>query len=338
VIVRLKDIARDLGVSVVTVSKAIHDHVDISEATKQRVRARMKELGYRPNLAARGLITGRSYIVGLVVPDLVHAFFSELSKGLSSVLRRHGYGLILSSSEENPEIEREEIEQMLARRVDALLVASCQSGPDSLDSVRQRGTPCILIDRRFKHHAAHFVGNDDVLIGRIATEHLIEIGRQRIAHIAGPGVSTSLGRTRGYRLTMARHRLKVPPGYVAGLSTGDVAGHLAGFRAMKQLLTMQPLPDGVFCYNDPAAVGAMQAILEAGLRIPEDIAVVGCGNLPYSGYLRVPLTSVDQRSFHLGEEAARLALADISAKKKLRPKAVLLDPKLVVRQSTVKSA
>src|SRR5581483_3259230 len=101
---------------------------------------------------------------------------------------------------------------------------------------------------------------------------------------------------------------------------------------------MQPLPDGVFCYNDPAAVGAMQAILEAGLRIPEDIAVVGCGNLPYSGYLRVPLTSVDQRSFHLGEEAARLALADISAKKKLRPKAVLLDPKLVVRQSTVKSA
>ena len=123
-IVRLKDIARDLGVSTVTVSKAIRNHVDISEATKKRVRARMKELNYRPNLAARSLITGRSCMVGLVVPDLVHAFFSELAKGLSSVLRQNGYGLILSSSEEDPSLEKEDIEQMLARRVDALLVAS----------------------------------------------------------------------------------------------------------------------------------------------------------------------------------------------------------------------
>jgi len=118
------------------------------------------------------------------------------------------------------------------------------------------------------------------------------------------------------------------------LSTGDVVGHIAGFHAMKKLLTAQPCPDGVFCYNDPAAVGAMQAILEAGLKIPEDIAVVGCGNLPYSSYLRVPLTSVDQGSYRLGEEAARLALANIHAKKALRPKSVLLTPKLVVRQST----
>jgi len=334
VIVRLKDIARDLGVSTVTVSKALRNHVDISEATKERVRARMKELNYRPNLAARGLITGRTCIVGLVVPDLVHAFFSELAKGLSSVLRQNGYGLILSSSEEDPGIEKEDIEQMLARRVDALLVASCQTAPEGLHSIQERGTPYILIDRRFNGHTANFVGNDDELIGEIATEHLVGLGRTRIAHIAGPQVSTSKGRSKGYRKVLSRHRVKAPEEYIVTLSTGDVVGHIAGFHAMKKLLAARPCPDGVFCYNDPAAVGAMRAIIEAGLKIPEDVAVVGCGNLPYSSYLRVPLTSVDQGSYRLGEEAARLALANIRAKKALRPKSVLLTPKLVVRQST----
>src|SRR5205814_7383637 len=143
--------------------------------------------------AARSLITGRSVMVVLLLPDLVHAFFSELAKGLSSVLRQNGYGLILSSSEEDPSLEKEDIEQMLARRVDALLVASCQRSPDGLETIQERGTPYILVDRKFNGHDANFVGNDDELIGEIATEHLIGLGRTRIAHIAGPQVSTSMG-------------------------------------------------------------------------------------------------------------------------------------------------
>lgn len=336
-IVRLKDIARDLGVSAVTVSKAMHDRPDVSEATKKRVRARMAELNYRPNLAARGLITGQSYTLGLIVPDLVHAFFSELAMGLSAILRKNGYGLILSSSEEEPEIEKEEIEQMLARRVDALIIASCQTDPMQLESVENRGTPYILVDRKFERHGCNFVGNDDELVGEVATCHLIELGRHRIAHIAGPeaGASTAKGRCDGFRRAMAQHHRQVSEEYIVSMQTGDVAAHVAGRHAMQHLLALKHRPDAVFCYNDPGAVGAIQAILDAGLRIPEDIAVVGCGNLPYSPYLRVPLTSVDQASQRLGEKAGELALLHIRSKRTLQSKSILLPPKLIVRESTI---
>jgi LacI family transcriptional regulator len=337
--VRMKDIAEALGVSVVTVSKVIHNHNDISDATKERVLARVKELNYRPNLTARGLSTGHNYMVGLIVPDLVHAFFAELANGLSSVLRKHGYGLVLSSSKEDPDLERREIEEMLARNVDVLLVASCQQNSDNFVRMKkQTTTPCVLIDRKFDGYRANFVGNDDQLIGDLGTTHLIELGRRRIAHIGGPQVSTSLARIEGYRRALARHRIQVPPEYLITRTLGDVAGHVTGFQSMQALLRLQPRPDAVFCFNDPAAVGAMQAILEAGLRIPQDIAIVGCGNLPYSEYLRVPLTSVDQSSYELGEEAAKLALKVRHSKKALRPKSILIAPKLVVRQSTVIAA
>src|SRR5262249_49464229 len=124
--VRLKDIAKDLGVSVITVSKALRNHSDISEETKARVLKRVKELDYRPNLAARSLVTGRTYMIGCIVPDLLHSFFSEMVKGLSAALRNTGYTLLISSSEQDPKLERQAIDQLVSRRVDALLVASTQ--------------------------------------------------------------------------------------------------------------------------------------------------------------------------------------------------------------------
>src|SRR5580704_19152376 len=124
--VRMKDIARDLGVSIVTVSKVLRNGGDISEETRDRILKRMKEMNYRPNLAARALVTGRTFSMGLVVPDLVHPFFAVLATGMSKVLRSQGYGLIISCSEEDPELEQQELEQLLTRRVDALVIASAQ--------------------------------------------------------------------------------------------------------------------------------------------------------------------------------------------------------------------
>src|SRR5215469_15489486 len=126
--VRMKDIATDLGLSIVTVSKVLRDHPDISAETRDRVLKRMKEVNYRPNLAARALVTGRTCSMGLVVPDLVHPFFGEVAKGMSRVLRTKGYNLIISSSEEEPELEQQEVDQLLARRVDGLIIASTQNG------------------------------------------------------------------------------------------------------------------------------------------------------------------------------------------------------------------
>ncbi len=334
--VRMKDIARDLGVSVVTVSKVLRNHADIGEETRERVLKRIKELDYRPNLAARALVTGRSYTMGLVVPDLVHPFFSEVAKGLSKALRKKSYSLLISSSEEDPELERQEIDQLLARRVDALIVASAQCSADSFRRVERQQTPYVLVDRRFNGLAANFVGVDDEAVGMLATEHLIQQGCRRVAHIRGQGVSTAVGRLEGYRRALARHALSVMPGYIASGRSGDDAGEISGEEAMRQLLRLPLPPDGVFCYNDTIALGAMRAILGERLRVPEDIAVIGCGNARYADLLRVPLSSVDQDSLSIGERAGRLALSLVGAKGAVTPKSILLEPRVVARASSLR--
>ncbi len=334
--VRMKDIASDLGVSVVTVSKVLRNHSDISDATRERVLKRMRELNYRPNLAARALVTGRSSLMGLVVPDLVHPFFAEVAKGLSEVLRKKGYSLVIFSSEEDSQLEQKEIEQLLAQRVDALIVASVQTTAGTFGHIDEQTTPYILIDRQFAGLAANFVGVDDEAVGVLATRHLIEIGCKRIAHIRGPEVSTGVARLRGYRRALSEGALPELPGYVVAGASADDAGDVSGYGAMAELLRRDPRPDAVFCYNDPIAMGAMKAILEAGLRIPGDIAVIGCGNLRYADALRVPLSSIDQNSRGIGERAAKLALGAIESKKRPHPKTILLEPVLVARESTRK--
>jgi LacI family transcriptional regulator len=167
--VTMKDIARDLGVSVVTVSKAMRGHSDISEETRQRVLKRARELNYYPNLAARALVTGKTYALGLVVPDLVHPFFAEVAQGLSSVLRHKNYSLLISSSEEDPRLERQELERLLSRGVDAIIIASTQSTVESFRRIEENETPYVLIDRCFLGLPANFVGVDDVAVGRLAT-------------------------------------------------------------------------------------------------------------------------------------------------------------------------
>jgi len=333
----MKDIARDLGVSVVTVSKVLRNHSDISEETRERVRKRMQELNYRPNLAARTLVTGRTFSMGLVVPDLVHSFFAVVATGISRVLRGRGYGLVMSCSEEDPELEQQEIDQLLARRVDALIIASAQWTVESFRRIEEHKTRYVLLDRQFVGLPANFVGVDDEAVGVMATGHLLDIGCRNLAHIGGAEVSTSLGRRAGFRRALARRGMPILEPYIVSREHGDKAGDLSGYAAMRKLLQLDPRPDGVFCHNDPTAMGAMKAILEAGLRIPEDIAVVGCGNVRYADSLRVPLSTIDQDSETIGERAASLALSLLESKIPVRPQTILIEPKLVIRASTAKS-
>ena len=331
---RLKDIAADLGVSVVTVSKVLRNHSDISEETRERVMKRIRELNYQPNLAARALVTGRSSSIGLIVPDLVHPFFAEVAKGITHLLREQGYVLMISSSEEDAAVERHEIAHMLARRVDALLLASVQSDAAEFRILDQHKTPLILVDRRVPGLTAGFVGVDDEDAGRVATGHLIAQGCQRIAHIRGPEVSTAIGRLAGDQKALSEHAIRPNKRFIITGRTADDAADRSGYEAMQHLLALSPRPDGVFCFNDPVALGAMQAVLDAGLRVPEDVAVVGCGNIHYASFLRIPLTSIDQNSAVLGENAARLALSLVGLKKTAPPQTILLESRLVVRASS----
>lgn len=332
--IRMKDIARDLGVSVVTISKVLRNHPDVGAETRERVLARVRELDYRPNVAARSLVTGRSYLVGLVIPDLLHPFFAEIAKSLSDALRKCGYYLIVSSSEEDPELEEQEINQLLERRLDALIVASCRSTVDLFFRIENQKTPYVLIDRSLPGLSANFVGVDDEAAGALATEHLIDIGCKRIAHIGGPETSPGIGRKEGYKRALSQGGLKVVEDYIVTKRKGDVQAKQHGEEAMHQLLSLKPRPDGVFCFNDPMAMGAMNHVLDRGLRVPEDIAIIGCGNLHYDDSLRVSLSSIDQQSRRIGEEAARITLAILNSKVSPRSETVVLKPELVVRRST----
>jgi LacI family transcriptional regulator len=300
--VRLKDIARDLNVSVVTVSKVLRGNSDIGEETRKRVLKRMKELNYQPNMLARGLASGKTYTVGLVVP-------------------------------EDPEIERQEIRTLLRRGIDVLLIASCQPNLRNFYELGDERTPYLLFDRNFPHLAAHFVGSNDVMVGEMATNHLVSLGRQRIAHIAGRNTSPSFDRLRGYRNAMAEHRLPVPDEYVIVCDHMEERGDKTGYEAMQKLLALKERPDAVFCYNDMTAIGAIAAVLAAGLRVPEDIAIIGCGNMPYNDYLNVPLSSIDHGTAELGRIAGELAL-DLTSNPEQAPKNILVPPTLVVRAST----
>ena len=332
--VRLKDIARDLGVSTVTVSKALRGRADIGESTREKVLKRVAELDYRPNMLARGLASGRSYAVGLVVPDLVHPFFGEFAKSLAGSLRAEGMALILASSEEDPAVEQQEIRTLLGRGIDVLLVASCRPAAEFPADLAESQTPVLLIDRHFSRTKADFVGSNDVGIGEVATRHLIGIGKKRIAHIGGRGMSPSLDRLKGFRRALSAAGIPLPKAYVVTRDRFEEAGDRTGYHAMQELLAQKQRPDAVFCYNDLSAIGAMEAAIQAGLRIPEDIAFVGCGNLRYADYLRIPLSSVDQASDRLGEAAAKRAL-ELAETPDQPPRAIRLEPRLIVRRSSV---
>jgi LacI family transcriptional regulator len=330
----MKDIARDLGVSVVTVSKVLRNHQDIGDETRKRVLDRVKELNYTPNLAARGLVTGKTYLVGLIVPDLLHPFFAQIAKSLSGALLKKGYCLTISTSEEDPELEEREIHRLLGRRLDALIIASARTDSASARRIKEEGPPFVLIDRSFPDLHANFVGVDDEAVGALATQHLIDVGCKRIAHLCGPEISTGIGRLNGYLKTLAKNNLSALPGYVSSQGSVDVNSRESGADLMRRLLTLNPRPDGVFCYNDPMAIGAIHTILEAGLRVPEDIAVIGSGNLHYDAELRVPLSSIDQQTEMIGERAARLTLSLLETKTQPRNKSIIIQPQLVVRAST----
>ena len=328
--VTMLDIAKGLNVSVVTVSKVLRNQGKISAATRKRVLQRAKELNYQTNWIARSLVTRRTFTIGLLLPDFTHPFFAEVAKAVAETVRPHGYHVIISYFEEDPDLEKKEADSLMARQVDGLIAASAQSSPGLFEGILARKVPLVLIDRPIPGVPASFVGVDNEAIGKLATAHLIAQGCTRIAHLRGPKIGIASARMAGYRYALQKHGLAVTSRYIVGARYVDSSG----YSAMRKLLQQSPIPDGVFCYNDPVAIGAMRAIAEAGLRIPQDIAVVGAGNVRYSDVLAVPLTTVDQSTVQIGRQAAELLIEQIGSKRKPRARRVLISPRLVVRQST----
>src|ERR1700680_4970847 len=220
------DIARDLRVSVVTVSKVLRNQGRISAATRKRVLRRAKELHYQMNWVARSLVTRRTYTIGLLLPDFTHPFFAEIARAVAQTVRPRGYHVIISYFEEDPKLEVSEADSLLARRVDGLIIASAQSARclELFQRIQRRKVPYVLIDRPIAGLQASFVGVDNRAIGRLATEHLIARGCTHIGHLRGPEIGIAAERLQGYREALSKKVLHVPARYVVPGGHGDEAG------------------------------------------------------------------------------------------------------------------
>lgn len=272
-------------------------------------------------------------IIGLVVPDLLDSHFAEVAKGVARILRPHGYTLLISNSEGDAASEQQVVGLLLGcPQVEGLILASAQAPQDIglFKLIEKHKLPYVLIDRTFPGLDANYVGANDLEIGALGAEHLIARGCRHIAHIHGPQTSSGIGRSKGYSSALSRHGLKLAPGYIASGGSDDAAG----YQAMRKLLTVNPRLDGVVCFNDALAVGAIKAILEAGLEVPYDLEVVGAGNLHYSGVLRVPLSTIDLNSPLVGQRAAELLLRLKESERPRPPQQILIPFKLVPRESS----
>jgi len=326
----LEDIARALNVSKMTVSRAINNHPEISRDTRARILAVAQKMNYRPNQFARALTTNRSFLVGIVVPDLMHSYFSEICRGVESHARSAGYQNLICSTDEEPQKEMAEIEALLSR-TDGLIVASALSEKE-IKFYRQLlrdGARIVLIDRLLEGLKCSAVITDDVQVGVLATKHLIQLGHQKIGHLRGTNASTSLKRFQGYQQALADAGLRSPASIVrdCGFTESD------GYSAMKSWVQEGNIPPAVFAANDPAAIGAMSALYDSGIRVPDDVAIVGAGSIHYGDMLRVPLTTVGWSTIEMGQTAAKLLLEAISGENDLKSRKVIVKPELVIRES-----
>jgi LacI family transcriptional regulator len=331
--VTIQDIAESLHVSAMTVSRALRNHPEVSEETKRKVLSRAKAMNYRPNRWARSLITRKSFIIGLVVPDISHSFFSDIAAGVQETIERSQYSLMLCRSNRNAECEVREVEMLIRSRVDGLIVASEQpeDSPHLFAHLHRDRIPFVLIDRVFPSLNCHRVITDDYEVGRLATQHLADIGRRRIAHVRGPAMSTARQRLRAYQDTLEKAGLPVRPEWVVG----------GNFRleesraAANQLMRLSSPPDAIFAASDLSAFGVVAGCRDCGLRVPEDVAVVGVGNIEGNQHPCPFLTTIDWERLELGRQSASILLSLIAGDGRKPRRETVFPPRLVVRQSSV---
>ena len=316
-----------------TVSRALSGNTEVSERTRKKVLLCATALGYQPNRWARSLVTRRSSIIGVVIPDISHSFFAEITFGIEEVLERAGYDILLCHSRGSTDRERSELDMLMGSRVEGLIVASEQpeKAPGPIMTLLEKGVPFVLIDRFFPNTQTNTVRVDDQAVGELATQCLIDLGHVRIAHIGGPPISPARLRRRGYMKAMKGAGLFPEKRWIAG-ATFDLN---SGLEAGRRLLQLSPRPTAIFGANDPISIGAVYACRELGLRVPEDISIVGAGNIEGRHHPNPFLTTVDWPREDLGRTAAAILLKLIDRPSR-ECEVNIFEPKLIVRQSTAR--
>ncbi|MGO9113840.1 MAG: LacI family DNA-binding transcriptional regulator [Thermoguttaceae bacterium] len=334
--VTLEDVANLAGVSKSTASRILAasqaKRWSFASETRQRVSDAAAKLGYRPSKLARGLSLSKTGIIGLVIPSLTDSFFPGIAAAIETCLAAKGYSVILANTSGQSQTERAKVEDLLAWRVDGLIVAPAQEMGDAglFWELWQRKTPFVLIDRVFPQTPFGSVTTADDVGAALAVDHLLSQGRTRIALAGGPlDISPRRLRHDGYRAALLRHGIVPKSEYTVEVPSSEEGGR----AALARMFDSKPPPNAVFCVSDAVAIGVMEACSAQGIRVPQDLAVVGFADLPHSGLLKVGLTTVRQPCQQLGHRAAEMlidCLENVGS-----PEQIVLPVELVVRESTV---
>ncbi len=326
--ITMSDVAREAGVSLMTVSRVLNNKGDVSTATRQRVQGVILRLGYRPSEVARSLVTRRTGTVGLVVPDNANPFFSELARGVEHTAYASGYSVLLCNTEENPERENAVLLTLEDKRVDGVILCSSRLGSEELQAAVSRYPASVLVNRELGAGQVDTVLVDDELGGRLATAHLLDSGRRRIGFLTGPEVSWSGSqRLKGYNAAFADAGIAHSSGWLLACAP-TVEG---GRSAARQLLQAHPGLTALLCYNDLVAVGALQGCADLRVSVPSSMAVVGFDDIALAALVTPPLTTCHVSRYDVGCEAMRSLLSRFDGQPE--PRRVVIRPELVVRAS-----
>ena len=328
--VTMKDIAEKAGVSVNTVSRVLNNKPDISKQTREKILRIAKELGYIKNITASSLRSNQTKIIGVILEDITNLFFAEVMKGMEAAARKYGYQLLLMNTGIDPKKQREAIQTLLERRVEGILITPTEDGLSDFQRLSRINVPVVLVGRHIERLQLDEIHSDEVKGGYLATKHLLSRGRKKILLINSvPENSAARMREEGYRKALREANVHLSEDYIIVSSEPNME---AGYDAVMKAIEKKLVFDGIFCYNDMFAFGAMRALEELGKRVPQDVAVVGYDDVAFASYYRPALTTIRINKFGMGFEAFKLLLQRLSGRRK-KPKRVVMDVELIVRES-----
>ena len=335
--VTLKEIALELGISVTTVSKALKGYKDVSPKTREAVLDLTKKLNYKPNSFAVNLRTKESKTIGLIIPEIVHHFFSNIVNAIIEKAEKKGYLVIILQSNESEELEKKQIDLLLSKRVDGILI-SLSNNTKNLDHLKKiiaNKTPLVLFDKISKLVDCSKVVIDDRKAAYAATEHLIKTGCKKIAHFRGPlNPQNSIDRFLGYKKALEDYHLTFDNSLVF---TCEKVTFEEGYQFAKKIYTKHKDIDGIFAITDLVGIGAVAYFNEVGVKIPEQIAIIGFSNWFMSSVISPSLSTIDQPGFEMGKKALKLLIKEIESSKKgltFEFKTIVLPTNVIKRKST----
>ena len=327
----MNDVAKKAGVSVATVSRVINETDGVSTKLRNRVKNAMRALNYHPSSLARSFKMQETRLIGLIIPLLDHPFFSRLAQVMEQELFRNNYRAIISNTEEDEARELEYMELLLRQRVDGVIINSASANTDYLFQLQSQNVPCVLIDRDVELFECSKVFSDNSLGGYLGMKYLLELGHRNIKVVSPFDFAQPVQhRIRGIREALSEFAIEEPSDMFL---TSDDPSFEMGINAGKYLATLDPYPTAIFALTDVTAVGILHGLAQMGLKVPEDVSVMGYDGIPLSGYVMPTITTVAQPISEMGKKAVEVLLNHINDPD-LPPDRVVLENKLIIREST----